>query len=524
MPKLTLRGKNTPSPPARPQSLIPTTFSAGLEKGRVLARTLLIPGAGRLDSASLLSERVNWKPGTQKIPAFVKFASGSKLRAEGSEARHQLLVDARLAVTLEKRKCCSPIVCVSGSRSHSCDILPRRLSIISSSGSVDSGFGRLSRLRQGGGGGADGREREEEAAGLVIMWRRILALLVHPFFPTSSEALGSGGMFYAVRRGRRIGVYNTWDECNEQVHRYQDASFKKFATKKQAWAFINEESAESSISSTGFGEKQNNYGYYSNKTTSDSYNARSHKRRYEELSENKYTNKRVKYTDVPYTPPPNKNEFSYMGFGKKQNYHSYYSNKTTSESYNARPYKRRYKELSGNKCTNKRVKYTHVPYTPPPNKNEFSYMGDYVAVYTDGCCSSNGRQAARAGTGVYWGPDHPLNNSERLHGRQTNQRAEIHAACKAIEQAKSQNIRKLAIYTDSKFTINGVTSWIPNWKINGWKTSAGKEVTNREDFERLAKLSEGMDIQWMHVPGHAGFPGNEAADRLAKEGAGKSLF
>lgn len=29
------------------------------------------------------------------------------------------------------------------------------------------------------------------------------------------------------------------------------------------------------------------------------------------------------------------------------------------------------------------------------------------------------------------------------------------AACKAIEQAKSQNIKKLIIYTDSKFTING---------------------------------------------------------------------
>ncbi|XP_032068366.1 ribonuclease H1 [Thamnophis elegans] len=292
------------------------------------------------------------------------------------------------------------------------------------------------------------------------MWRRIIALIVHPFSPSSSGALGlHGGMFYAVRRGRRVGVYGTWDECNEQVHKYQCASFKKFATKKEAWAFINEETTGSSTYSREFGERDNNYTH--NKDTSESSDTRSYKRSYEEPSEKKYTYKRVKYTDVPYSPPA--------------------------------------------------------------NKNEFKYIGDYTVVYTDGCCSSNGRQEARAGTGVYWGPGHPLNNSERLQGRQTNQRAEINAACKAIEQAKSQNIKKLAIYTDSKFTINGVTNWIPNWKTNGWKTSAGKDVTNREDFERLAKLSEGMDIQWMHVPGHAGFPGNEAADRLAKEGAGKSL-
>ncbi|KAG8124232.1 hypothetical protein E2320_019536 [Naja naja] len=295
------------------------------------------------------------------------------------------------------------------------------------------------------------------------MWRRILALLVHPFLPTNSGALGiGGGMFYAVRRGRRIGVYATWNECREQVDKYQHASYKKFGTEREAWAFINEESPNSSISSTGFGEKRDSHRHCFNKATSESSYMTSYKRPHEEGSEKKYKYKRVKYTDVPYTPSA--------------------------------------------------------------NQNEFVYMGDYIVVYTDGCCSRNGHQEARAGTGVYWGPGHPLNNSERLRGRQTNQRAEINAACKAIEQAKRQNITKLAIYTDSKFTINGVTNWIPNWKNNGWKTSAGKEVTNREDFERLAKLSEGMDIQWMHVPGHAGFPGNEAADRLAKEGAGKPSF
>lgn len=45
------------------------------------------PVWGGLTPPSYSSERVNGKPGTQKIPAFAKFASGSKLRAEGNLAR-----------------------------------------------------------------------------------------------------------------------------------------------------------------------------------------------------------------------------------------------------------------------------------------------------------------------------------------------------------------------------------------------------------------------------------------------------
>ena len=43
----------------------------------------------------------------------------------------------------------------------------------------------------------------------------------------------------------------------------------------------------------------------------------------------------------------------------------------------------------------------------------FSLTGDSVVVYTDGCCSSNGRKRARAGIGVYWGPGHPLLVSQK---------------------------------------------------------------------------------------------------------------
>lgn len=36
------------------------------------------------------------------------------------------------------------------------------------------------------------------------------------------------------------------------------------------------------------------------------------------------------------------------------------------------------------------------------------FAGDSVVVYTDGCCSANGKAGARAGIGVFWGINHPL--------------------------------------------------------------------------------------------------------------------
>ncbi|NP_001272937.1 ribonuclease H1 isoform 1 [Anolis carolinensis] len=323
------------------------------------------------------------------------------------------------------------------------------------------------------------------------MLRRILALLAFPrFLPKGGKgALPSDGMYYAVRKGRRTGVYRTWEECKAQVDRYPYASFKKFGSKEEAWDFVD---GETSSSAGTLVEDAS----HADTTPPDDPSS-------------------VAEVGSSYSYGSQRSNYSWSDTTASSSSKSYW-NDTASWS-NTSSSKGSYEQPSENQ--RKRTKYTDVPYE---NKDKFSYMGEYTVVYTDGCCSSNGKSKARAGTGVYWGPSHPLNSSERLPGRQTNQRAEIHAACKAIEQAKSQNIKKLAIYTDSKFTINGMTSWVPNWKSNGWKTCAGKDVTNKEDFEKLSKLSEGMDIQWMHVPGHAGFTGNEAADRLAKEGAGKS--
>lgn len=43
----------------------------------------------------------------------------------------------------------------------------------------------------------------------------------------------------------------------------------------------------------------------------------------------------------------------------------------------------------------------------------------------------------------------------------------------------------------------GITSWVDNWKTNGWRTSSGGSVINKEDFERLDNLAKDIEIQWV---------------------------
>ena len=52
------------------------------------------------------------------------------------------------------------------------------------------------------------------------------------------------------------------------------------------------------------------------------------------------------------------------------------------------------------------------------------------------------------------------------------------------------------------------------------RTRGGKEVSNRDLWERMQQLIERRQAttQWIKVPSHTGIPGNEEADRLAEEG------
>lgn len=45
--------------------------------------------------------------------------------------------------------------------------------------------------------------------------------------------------FYAVRRGRTTGVFDSWDACRKQVHKFPGAEYKAFSTREEAFSFLS---------------------------------------------------------------------------------------------------------------------------------------------------------------------------------------------------------------------------------------------------------------------------------------------
>lgn len=136
-----------------------------------------------------------------------------------------------------------------------------------------------------------------------------------------------------------------------------------------------------------------------------------------------------------------------------------------------------------------------------------------VVVYTDGACSGNPGPGGWGATLRYG--DHVMDLCGGAADT-TNNRMELTAP---IEALKALNRRSAVIlYTDSTYVKNGITSWIANWARNGWKTKDKKPVKNAELWRELQERVAEHDVEWRWVKGHAGDPGNERADELARTG------
>ena len=55
--------------------------------------------------------------------------------------------------------------------------------------------------------------------------------------------------YYAVRAGRKTGVFETWDQCKAQVMGFSGASYKSFPTREEAEAFVSGNSTKTKANS-----------------------------------------------------------------------------------------------------------------------------------------------------------------------------------------------------------------------------------------------------------------------------------
>lgn len=95
---------------------------------------------------------------------------------------------------------------------------------------------------------------------------------------------------------------------------------------------------------------------------------------------------------------------------------------------------------------------------------------------------------------------------------------ELTAVIEALKALKQPC--KVTLYTDSRYVMDGITKWMPNWKSNGWRTSNKKTpVKNIDLWQLLESQLEKHQIKWVWVKGHNGHPENERVDRLARDQA-----
>lgn len=263
---------------------------------------------------------------------------------------------------------------------------------------------------------------------------------------------------YAVRIGRRPGIYHTWKECQEQTDRYPGARFQSFARMEDAQAFLH-----GAIVKEGTPSERNQLG----------------KRERSASPGPLPSAKRVPQMKKPMASKVNRPPSS-------------------PEHYDP--------ELEKNMAAWEATQ-------------DDTYVEVYTDGSSLG--NGSGSSTAGYGVYWVEERFHHLNQACRLAGPvQTNNRAELTAILMAIH-LHPEPFKPLRIWTDSRYAINCINKWMPLWRKNGWKRLQDKDVSNKDLLQDIEEAMSHCKKRPLleYVKGHAGALGNEMADKLANQGA-----
>ncbi len=146
-------------------------------------------------------------------------------------------------------------------------------------------------------------------------------------------------------------------------------------------------------------------------------------------------------------------------------------------------------------------------------KNSTAY-----ALYTDGACRGN------PGPGSYGYLIQDFNSDivyENAHHYEhtTNNKMELRAVIYVLEYLANiiTPMHSIYVYTDSKYVVDGMKSWVAGWKRRGWKKADNKAPENVELWKKLDELRDICRVEFNWVKGHAGHAHNEYVDGLANK-------
>ena len=146
-----------------------------------------------------------------------------------------------------------------------------------------------------------------------------------------------------------------------------------------------------------------------------------------------------------------------------------------------------------------------------------------TAIYTDGSLKKLGT------TGLFGGWAFiVVQNCEEIYeaaGSEygtTNQRMELQAIAYALEYASKTRRpnERVVIYSDSAYAVNCyLQHWYINWLYNGWITSTGKTVANKDLWMKIIPYFDNYWYSLSKVKAHEQNMWNNKCDALAQSAA-----
>ena len=138
-------------------------------------------------------------------------------------------------------------------------------------------------------------------------------------------------------------------------------------------------------------------------------------------------------------------------------------------------------------------------------------MTSAIEIFTDGACSGNPGPGGWAAILKSGGHEKEIFGGEPAT---TNNRMELTAAIEALRALKKPST--VILHTDSRYVMDGATTWLKSWKKKNWKTADKKPVKNEDLWRALDEQLARHDISWRWIEGHSGHPENTRADALAR--------